>query len=276
MIFFAVLVGVLGLAIGSFLNVVIYRVPIGKSIVSPPSACPNCHTEIEPRDNIPVVSWLLLRGKCRTCAEPISARYPLVELGTGIAFFLVALAFSGGIFTAKTGAESAAAVLVLIALLYLVSISIALSLIDLDVHKLPNAIVLPSYLVALVLFTAASVLSADFSALIRAAISMAILGIAYFALAVIYPKGMGLGDAKLAGVLGIYLGWVGWGAVFVGALAAFLLGGLYGVILILTKRANRKSGIPFGPWMAAGAWVGVGVGNVAFASYLTTFGLVAA
>jgi leader peptidase (prepilin peptidase) / N-methyltransferase len=270
------LVGLFGLAIGSFLNVVIYRVPIGKSIVSPPSACPNCHVEIAPRDNIPVLSWLLLRGKCRNCAEPISARYPLVELGTGVAFFLVAVVYSDGIVSSNTAAESAAAALVLIAFLYLAAISIALSLIDLDVHKLPNAIVLPSYVVALALFAAASILSADFSALIRAVISMAALGFAYFALAFIYPKGMGLGDAKLAGVLGIYLGWTGWGAVIVGALAAFLLGGVYGVILILAKRANRKSGIPFGPWMAVGAWVGVGVGNVAFAGYLTTFGLVAA
>jgi leader peptidase (prepilin peptidase)/N-methyltransferase len=270
------LIGIFGLAIGSFLNVVIYRVPIGKSIVSPPSACPNCHVEIKARDNVPVVSWLLLRGKCRNCGEPISVRYPLVELGTAVAFFVVAIAFTGPVLTSTTAAESAAAVLVLVAFLYLVSISIALSLIDLDVHKLPNSIVLPSYAVALLLFTASSILSGDFSALIRAVIAMAALAGAYFALAVIYPKGMGLGDAKLAGVLGIYLGWIGWGAVVVGALSAFVLGGLYGVILILTKRANRKSGIPFGPWMAAGAWVGVGVGNVAFASYLSAFGLLAA
>jgi leader peptidase (prepilin peptidase) / N-methyltransferase len=276
MILFAVLVGVLGLAIGSFLNVVIYRVPIKKSIVSPPSACPHCNVEIKARDNVPVISWLLLRGRCRNCGEPISPRYPLVELGTGIAFFLVALAFSDGVLNSSSAAAAAAAALVLVAFLYLVSVTIALSFIDIDVHKLPNAIVLPSYIVSLLLFTTASFLTGEFSALLRAVISMAALGIVYFALAFVYPKGMGLGDAKLAGVLGIYLGWVGWGALFVGAFAAFLLGGLYGLILILTKRANRKSGIPFGPWMAAGAWLGVGVGNVAFASYLSTFGLVAA
>ena len=140
---------------------------------------------------------------------------------------------------------------------------------------MPTGLVTISYLVAAVLFTAASILTGDFAALLRAGIAMGAFFVAYFLMALVYPGGMGLGDVKLAGVLGLYLGWVGWGAVAVGALAAFVLAGIYAVILLLTKRANRKSGIPFGPWMLAGAWLGIGIGNAAFADYLSLFGLTA-
>jgi len=150
---------------------------------------------------------------------------------------------------------------------------VALALIDIDVHKLPNAIVLPAYAVGAVLLTSASIVSGEYSVLLRAGIAMAALFLAYFLMAFLYPAGMGLGDVKLAGVLGLYLGWVGWGAVIVGALGAFILGGIYAFVLILGKRANRKSGIPFGPWMLVGAWLGIGIGNEAFAGYLSIFGL---
>jgi leader peptidase (prepilin peptidase)/N-methyltransferase len=272
----ALVIGVLGLLIGSFLNVVVYRVPLGKSIVSPPSACPGCGTQIRPYDNIPVISWLLLRGKCRTCHEPISVRYPLVELGTGVLFFVVALLALPAVFDAPDVRGSIAGALALVAYLYLAAISVALALIDLDVHKLPNAIVLPSYVVALVLFGAASVISGDFVPLIRALIAMAALAVAYFLMVLVYPGGMGWGDVKLAGVLGIYLGWAGWGPVFVGALAAFILGGLFGIILMLVGRATRKTGIPFGPWMLVGAGLGILFGSIAFEGYLSLFGLAAA
>jgi leader peptidase (prepilin peptidase)/N-methyltransferase len=276
MILFAVLAGILGLAIGSFLNVVVYRVPIGKSIVSPPSACPNCDHEIAGYDNVPVASWLILRGKCRSCKAPISARYPLVELGTGILFFLVGLLFSQPILDATTVVQTVSASLVLAAFLYLAAISVALGLIDIDTHKLPNVIVLPAYIVGLVLLAAASILSGQYEPLIRAVIGMAALGLAYFAMAFAYPKGMGLGDVKLAGVLGLYLGWMGWGALAVGAFAAFLLGGLFALGLIISRRATRKSGIPFGPWMLAGAFIGIAIGEQIFVGYLTVFGLTAA
>ncbi len=271
-----VLAAVLGLLLGSFLNVVVYRVPIGKSIVSPPSACPHCEHEIKPYDNIPVLSWLLLRGKCRNCAAPISARYPLVELATSVAFALVALGFAPAAFAATTSAGAVAAVLVMIAFLYLAAITIALALIDLDVHKLPNVIVIPAYAVSAALFGAASILSGDFGPLIGSGIAMAGLFLFYLVMALVYPGGMGLGDVKLAGVLGIYLGWAGWGAVAVGAFSAFLLAGVFSIILLATKRAGRKSGIPFGPWMFAGAWLGIVVGNAVFASYLSVFDLTVA
>ena len=218
----------------------------------------------------------MLRGKCRDCATPISARYPLVELGTGLFFAAVVGLFAPAILAAPNARGIAGGLLVLVAFLYLAAVSMALALIDVDAHRLPNAIVLPAYAVGAVLLTSASIVFADYSVLLRAGMAMAALFLAYFLMAFVYPAGMGLGDVKLAGVLGLYLGWVGWGAVIVGALGAFILGGIYAFALILGKRANRKSGIPFGPWMLVGAWLGIGIGNEAFAGYLSVFGLRAA
>ena len=276
MIALVAIVGVFGLLIGSFLNVVVYRVPIGKSIVSPPSACTDCGHEIKAYDNVPLFSWLALRGKCRNCGSRISARYPLVELGTGVLFAFVALLFGRPILDAVSIPGIAAASLVLVAYLYLAAISVALALIDIDVRRLPNQIVLPSYVVALALFAAASILTGDYSGLIRAAIAMAGLALVYFIMAFVRPGGMGLGDVKLAGVVGIYLGWAGWGPLAVGALGAFILGGIYAMALIAARRATRKSGVPFGPWMLAGAWLGIAAGTAIFSSYLSIFGLTAA
>ena len=273
MILLFIFAGILGLAIGSFLNVVIYRVPAGRSIVVPASACPTCGSSIRTYDNVPVLSWLVLRGKCRDCAAPISARYPLVELGTGLFFVAVAVLFAPTILAAPDTRSIVSGLLVLVAFLFLAAVSVALALIDIDVHKLPNPIVLPAYAVGAVLLSSASIVSGEYSVLLRAGIAMAALFLAYFLMAFLYPAGMGLGDVKLAGVLGLYLGWVGWGAVIVGALGAFILGGIYAFVLILGKRANRKSGIPFGPWMLVGAWLGIGIGNEAFAGYLSIFGL---
>jgi leader peptidase (prepilin peptidase)/N-methyltransferase len=269
------LLGIFGLLIGSFLNVVIHRVPLKLSIVSPPSACPNCHSAIRPRDNVPVLSWLLLRGRCRDCAAPISARYPLVELGAGVFFAAVTLRFlsAGALSRATSAADVAALVLELVAFLYLGAISVALTLIDIDTHTLPNRIVLPSYLIGAVLLTGAALLGGDGAALLRAAIGMVALGLAYLGMALAYPGGMGLGDVKLAGVLGLFLGYLGWPPLVVGTFAAFLLGGLFSVGLLALRKANRKSGIPFGPWMLGGAWVGVFFGMPIALGYLSIFGL---
>ena len=266
-----VVIGVLGLLVGSFLNVVIYRVPIGKSIVSPPSTCPRCGKRIRPWDNVPVLSWLVLRAKCRDCGEPISARYPLVELATGLLFTAAAVRFAIPFDESTT--RVVAAVLVLAAFLYFAAVSIALTGIDLDTHKLPNVIVLPSYIVAAVLLAAACFVVGDFSYLLRAAIGGAALFALYFVMAIVYPGGMGFGDVKLAGVIGLLLGFLGWGTLVVGAFAAFLLGGVFGVALLISRRANRKSGIPFGPWMLAGAWLGIFVGERIWDGYLGLFQL---
>jgi leader peptidase (prepilin peptidase)/N-methyltransferase len=271
----AAIAGVFGLAIGSFLNVVIYRVPIGKSIAYPSSACPHCGSGIHAYDNVPVVSWFALGGKCRNCREPISARYPLVELGTGLLFFVVALPVAARLVAVEPTVDAIASGLTLVAYLYLAAISVALSFIDIEHHKLPNVIVLPSYIVGVVLLGAAALLAGDFDQLIRAGIGMAAMGVAYLLIALVKPGAMGLGDVKLAGVLGLFLGFNGWGALIIGSLAAFLLGGIYGLVLIALRKSTRKSGIPFGPWMALGAWIGILFGNLIWNDYLSIFGLAA-
>ncbi len=243
-----------GLLIGSFLNVVICRIPRGESVVSPASRCPSCQQPLRRRDNVPVLSWLLLRGRCRGCATRISGRYPLVELGTAVVFGVLAWRFGW----------SAA----LPAFLYLAAVGIALACIDLDVHRLPDALTLPSYVVGVVLLGAATAGAAEPAALVRALAGMVALYVVYFALALIHPGGMGFGDVKLAGVLGLYLGWLGWGPWFVGTAAAFLLGGLLGLLLIAVGRAGRKSALPFGPFMLAGALVAVLAGQDIAAAYL--------
>ncbi|WP_353049903.1 A24 family peptidase [Microbacterium sp. Marseille-Q6648] len=161
--------------------------------------------------------------------------------------------------------------MLVVACLYLASVSIVLALIDLDTHRLPNAIVLPSYIVGGLLLALASLLTGDWVALLRGGIGMAALYAFYFVLRLVRSDGMGGGDVKLAGVLGLYLGYVGWGALVVGAFVAFVIGGIYGVALMLMRRASRKSAIPFGPWMILGAWVGLLVGEVIARWYIGLF-----
>ncbi|NEM91203.1 prepilin peptidase [Galbitalea soli] len=262
-----------GILIGSFLNVVVYRVPIGMSLVAPASACPNCHSGIKGYDNIPVVSWLLLGGRCRQCKAPISVRYPLVEAGTAVFFGVVAAFFAPSISSAHTVAGAVSAALALVAFLYLTAISVALALIDLETHRLPNAIVLPAYAVGAVLLGAAALVGGHWDALLRGGAGVVALAALYFVLALVSRGGMGLGDVKLAGVLGLYLGWSGWGSLLVGAFAAFILGGVFGMALIVSRRAGRRSGIPFGPWMLAGAWIGIFAGDQLWTGYLSALGL---
>ena len=147
--------------------------------------------------------------------------------------------------------------LIVIAYVYLASVSIVLTLIDVRSHRLPNAIVLPSYAVLAMLFTGACLFGAPWQNLLRA----------------IRSGGMGGGDVKLAGVLGAALGWIGWGSLVVGAFAAFLIGGLVGLALIATRRASRTTSIPFGPFMLVGAWIGIAVGEPLSRGYLTLLGI---
>lgn len=249
-----VLVGGLGLLVGSFLNVVVWRVPRGESVAHPPSACPSCGHRIRPWDNVPVVSWLVLRGRCRDCGAPISARYPLVEAGTGVIFALVAWRF--GVSWELPG------------YLYVAAIAVALTLIDLDTFRLPDAIVLPSYPVVAVLLGAAALLGGQPAVLVRMLLGGLALLTFYFVLKLAHPSGMGLGDVKLAGVIGMALAWLGWGSLLVGGFAAFVLGGLFSIVLVLRRRAGRKSRVPFGPWMLAGAAVGIAAGETLWSAYL--------
>jgi leader peptidase (prepilin peptidase)/N-methyltransferase len=250
---------VLGLVIGSFLNVVIWRVPRGESVVSPPSHCPRCDTPISPRDNVPVLSWLLLRGRCRHCGEPISGRYPAVELLTAAVFAATAL---------RLGADWA-----LPAFLYLAAVGVALALIDLDTKKLPDRLTLPSYAVGVVLLGGAALAEGEWWLLARALIGMAALYGFYFLLAVIYPAGMGFGDVKLAGVLGLHLGYLGWSAVVVGGALGFFLGGVFGAVAMAMRRASRKTMVPYGPFMILGAFLGIWWGQAIADAYLGATGL---
>lgn len=265
--------GLLGLIFGSFLNVVIWRVPRGLSVVSPPSACPGCAMELRATDNVPVVSWVALGGRCRNCRMSISVRYPIVELITGFLFAVIAAWVSPTMITATTFASTLAAVVTLTALLVLAACSIALAAIDVELHRLPNQIVLFLTVAGAMLLGIAGLLTGDLSALMRAAIGGAVAFVVFFLVALIKPGGMGFGDVKLAGALGIYLGYVGWGSLIIGFFAAFLLGGVVGIILILAKRADRKGGIPFGPWMLAGAWIGIVAGEPLARQYMSFVGL---
>ncbi|MEV4053219.1 prepilin peptidase [Amycolatopsis sp. NPDC049688] len=233
---------VLGLLAGSFLNVVIHRVPRGESVVSPPSRCPDCGRGIRARHNVPVFGWLVLRGRCAGCGARISVRYPLVELGTAVLFALLALRF---------GPPD------LPAFLYFGAIGIALALIDLDCRRLPDAIVLPSYPVLTVLLTAPAWYRGDWWSLARAGIGAAALFAFYLLLALAHPAGMGFGDVKLAGLLGGVLGYVSWAALLVGAFGGFLLGAVAGVVVLATGKGGRKTALPFGPFMIAAALVAV-------------------
>ncbi len=242
-----VVVIALGLAVGSFLNVVIWRVPRDESVVRPPSHCPGCDMPISLRDNVPVLSWLLLRARCRGCGVRISARYPMVELGCAAIFAAMALRF---------GLDP-----VLPAFLYLAAVLLALALIDVDVKRLPDVLTLPSYAVGGVLLGAAALAGSDSGRPVRAVFgALALFGV-YFALCFAYPAGMGFGDVKLSGVLGLYLGWLGWGVWAVGLVGGFLAGGVFGVALMAAGRAGRKTKIPFGPFMIAGALVAILVGG---------------
>jgi leader peptidase (prepilin peptidase)/N-methyltransferase len=254
-----VITAVFGLLIGSFLNVVIARVPAGESVVHPGSRCPTCGTPIAPRDNVPVLSWLLLRGRARCCAAPISPRYPVVELAAG--------AFLAGV-AAWTGLTWR-----LPAFAFLAALSIALAFIDYDTKRLPFGLVAPAYPVGMVLLGVASVAEHDRSSAVRALIGAAALWGFYRLLHLVYPRGMGYGDVRLAGLLGLYLAWLGWANLVVGGFLGFLVGGVGSGVQMALGRASLKTQVPYGPYMLVGAWLGVFAGHAVAAWYLHAAGL---
>ncbi len=240
-----------GLIIGSFLNVVAHRMPGRTSLSAPASRCPSCEAPIRPYDNVPVLSWLILRGRCRSCAEPISARYPIVEAGTAALFAAV---------VAVHHADAAALVLGLVLVAFLVPIA----LIDLDHRIIPNRLTLPAAVLAVVLGTALDP-GGQVERLIAGAAAALVLGLP----SLLHPKGMGMGDAKLVGVLGLFLG----AAVAPAFFVAFLLGSAVGIAIIVRKgmHKGRKTAVPFGPFLALGGVVGVLAGNELVQLYLSTF-----
>lgn len=236
-----------GLLIGSFLNVVVYRIPAGMKVTRPPSACARCGHSIRNRDNIPVVSWLILRGRCRDCGAPISARYPLVEAATALVFGLVGWLIGPS--------------WVLPAYLWFVGVTITLSLVDLDHRRIPNRILYPGTIVAVVLLGIGALAEGAASAMGRGLLG----GVAMFGfllvLAVIARGGFGFGDVKLGFLLGVFAAYRSWSALVVGGFLAFLIGGVIAVLLVVIRRADRKAMIPFGPSLVAGCYLGIAAGS---------------
>jgi leader peptidase (prepilin peptidase)/N-methyltransferase len=249
----------LGLVFASFGNVVIHRVPAGESVVHPPSACPGCGAPVRARDNVPVVSWLLLRGRCRDCGEPISARYPLVEVAGGLLFAAMAVRF--GLDWALPGFWLLAWALLCIAL------------IDAATHRIPNAISYPLAPALLVLLGGAALLHGAPGTALRVLLGgLAAFG-ALLLLAIISPKGMGMGDVKLAASLGSALGYLGWGHVLLGLFGGFLLGGVISIALLALRLRTRRDMLPFGPYLAVATVVAVLWGDAIIAGYLRASGL---
>ena len=243
------LVAVLGAAVGSFLNVVIHRLPRRESLVSPGSRCPSCGTPLRPYDNVPVVSWLALRGRCRSCGAPISPRYLAVELLTAVTFAGVALA---------RGVDGE-----LILELPFAAMLIAVAGIDLEHRIIPNRILLPAAVYGLA--AGALLRPGDLPELLIAGAAAFLL---LFLAALAYPAGMGMGDVKLAGVMGLYLG----SAVAPALLVAFLAGSIVGIGILVREGAGaRKRGVPFGPFLALGGIVGLLVGPELVDLYSKTF-----
>jgi leader peptidase (prepilin peptidase)/N-methyltransferase len=244
-----VVAGVFGAVIGSFLNVVAHRVPAGESLVSPGSRCPECRTPVKPYDNVPVASWLVLRGRCRSCDAPISPRYPLVELITAVTFAAV---------VAARGFDDD-----LVLELPFVAALIALAAIDLDHKLLPNKIVYPLAAYGLI-----ATLLVDRDDLVENLIAGAGAFAFLLAAVIAYPRGMGMGDVKLAGAMGLYLGV----SVIPALLTAFLSGSVVGVFILAREgAAGRKKAVPFGVFLALGGIVGVLAGPELIDVYETNF-----
>jgi leader peptidase (prepilin peptidase) / N-methyltransferase len=243
----AVLIGAL---FGSFFNVVAYRLPRGESLSHPRSRCPGCETPIKPYDNVPVLSWLALRGKCRACGSRISARYPLVEAATALLCGLVVL-------VEGVNAEALLGVV-------LVMLLVPVTLIDLDHRIIPNRLMIIGAVLAPPL-----VLLVDPDLLVEHLIAGAAAG-SFFLLAVLaYPRGMGVGDIKLAAVLGLFLGRAVGPAIFI----ALISGTVVGALIMARKGVaeGRKTAVPFGPFLAFGGVVAYFVGDAMVDWYLSTF-----
>jgi leader peptidase (prepilin peptidase)/N-methyltransferase len=250
MVVAVVAAAVAGLLIGSFLNVVAYRLPRGESLSHPGSRCPGCGTPNAPYDNIPVVSWLLLRGRCRHCGEPISIRYPLVEATTAVLYALVVVA--------KDDALDIALGLLLVTAL------VPITLIDLELRLIPNRITLPAAVAAVL---AAVIL--DVSFVPEQLIAGAAAGGFFLLAALAYPRGMGMGDVKLAGMLGLYLGRAVAPAIFAGLVAGVVVGAV--IVARKGAREGRKTAVPFGPFLALGGVFGLFAGDAIMDAYLSRF-----
>ena len=240
-----------GLLIGSFLNVVAWRLPRGESLIKPRSKCPGCQTQLKAYDNIPVFSWLVLRGRCRGCGEKISARYPVVEAVTAALYVAVVAVKLDDALQVALG-------------LALVTFLVPIAVIDLDLKRIPNALTGPAAVVAVVL---GAIIEPSY--LPEQLIAGAGALLFFFLPALIHQKGMGMGDVKLAGVLGLYLG----RAVAPALFFALILGVVVGAAIIAMKGVSegRRTKVPFGPFMAVGALIAFFVGSGLVDSYTSSF-----
>lgn len=243
-----------GLVIGSFMTVVVARVPAGESVVRPRSKCPSCGSTIRSRDNVPVIGWVLLRGRCRNCGQRISPLYPALELSTATLFVGAFAAFDD----LWVGALIAA----------MLSLMPAITVIDIQHRIIPNRLMYPA-LIAFPVYVLLAFLAGGDVDPVRAAIGFASFGGGLFLVAAV-SGGMGMGDVKLAALEGVALGAIGLRYVGVAAAAAILLGGLGGIVALLLGR-GRRSAIPFGPYLAAGAVVAAFWGGGIASAYLDTF-----
>jgi len=246
--------GVLGLAVGSFLNVLVWRVPRKESVVHPRSHCPSCDTQLASRDNVPVASWVLLGGRCRTCSDRISVRYPLLELGCA-ALFAATAAHFGLSFP-------------LPAYLVLAASLLALSVIDLEHRLLPNKIIFPTGYALAVLLLLAALAEGEPRRIAWAAIGAAGAFGMFFALHFIAPGGMAYGDVRLSFLLGMAVGWLGLGLVPLFLFVAFLTSAVTGVVYAALTGQGLKASIPFGPFLALGAEMAIFVGRPLVDAYL--------
>lgn len=246
--------GILGLIFGSFGTVASWRIPRRETIVSGRSHCPKCGAQITALENVPVLSWLFLKGRCRHCGNPISARYPLIELTTGILFALSAAKFEWSVETFVYAA--------------FFWVLVVLTVIDLDHKLLPNRVVYPTFVAGWAGLVAAAIVDGTTDRLLDAAIGAAIFGGTFFLIALIAPRGMGFGDVKLAFVLGTFLGYVRIGLVPLGMFLAFLTGALTGIGVMMRRGGGRKMQIPFGPFLALGTVLAIFAGDPLLDAYL--------
>jgi leader peptidase (prepilin peptidase)/N-methyltransferase len=239
---------VIGAIIGSFNNVVIYRLPRGKSVVTPGSQCQSCGKAIYPWDNIPLLSYLVLRGRCRFCSEHISLRYPAIELLTGLLFLFVYMKYNFSI--------------LFIIYSILINTFIIVSMIDYDFKIIPNIITIPGIMLGLLINI--FVFPYDFHSFLIGALS----GVAiFYIIAIISNGGMGGGDIKLIAMIGAFLGWKG---VFFTIFSGAMFGSIVGILLILIGKKRRKDKVPFGPFLSFGATLYIFVGNSLINWYLNT------
>lgn len=235
--------GVIGLVLGSFVGVVADRLPRNESIVSPPSHCVACAGPIRAYDNIPVVSYAILRGRCRSCGAHIPPRDAMLELGTGVLFVLLAWRLSS--------------TFELPAYCLLAASFVAISAIDIEHMRIPSAIVYVTAALGVPLLVLASAGTHRWSALLSALIAGAVAYAIFFALFFAVPKGIGFGDVRLAGLCGASLGWFGYREAVVGFLVSFIVAGVPAVVLLSMHKVERRTQMPFGPFLAAGTLITV-------------------